>query len=151
MIPEGNIHRIKGELTPKEAAQNYNDILQGWFGINHPRFDLILLGLGGDGHTASLFPGTDVVRKAKAKHSRWIEDVEVPQLNTWRITMTPKLINSASRVLFLISGKSKAGVLNEVLNGPYQPEIYPSQLIAPHQGDLIWLLDKEAAAGLGSD
>jgi 6-phosphogluconolactonase len=143
-VPDPNIHRIEGERQPENAAQKYEQDLLEWFGEIPPRFDLILLGLGDDGHTASLFPGT------KLSGSAWVNAIHVPKLESWRITMSPRLINAASLVLFLVIGAEKARALNKVLNGPYHPEIYPAQLIQPENGELIWLIDKDAAAELDS-
>ena len=143
-VPLTNIHRVEGELMPEIAAQKYEQDLLGWFGVIPPRFDLILLGLGNDGHTASLFPGT------KLPEDAWVNAVHVPELESWRITVTPQLINAACRVLFLVVGAEKARALKEVLNGPYQPETYPAQLVQPENGELIWLIDRDAAAELGS-
>ena len=152
-LPEANIVRMEGELDPEEAASRYESALRNKFrleGAELPRFDLVLLGMGDDGHTASLFPhsaGLDsMMRLAIANH--------VEAKNSWRITLTWPVINHASSVFFLIQGASKADVLRNVLLGPYQPEQYPSQLIRPESGELRLLLDATAAAKLplpGSD
>ena len=147
-IPPQNIHRIQGEHQPDLAAREYEKDLLTWFGNVPPRFDLILLGMGDDGHTASLFPGTTLVKKALAGQTGWTEEVYVPQLDSWRISMTPRLINAASLILFLVTGRNKASTLKQVLDGPHRPEIYPAQLIQPIDGKQIWLLDGEAAAGM---
>lgn len=146
-IPAGQIHRIRGELHPERAARIYQEELLGWFQDRPPRFDLILLGLGSDGHTASLFPGTV---SSPADRSSWVKAVYIPTLESWRITFTARLINAASLVLFLVSGKEKARALNRVINGSFQPDTFPAQLIQPTQGQLTWLIDKAAAAELGS-
>jgi len=143
-VPLANIHRVKGDLQPEIAAKKYEQDLLNWFGVDPPRFDLILLGLGDDGHTASLFPGT------KLEEDAWVNAVHVPELESWRITFTPRLINAASRILFLVVGAEIAGVLNKVLNGPYQPETCPAQLVQPENGELFWLIDRDAAAELDS-
>ena len=143
-VPLANIHRVKGDLQPEIAAKKYEQDLLNWFGVDPPRFDLILLGLGDDGHTASLFPGT------KLEEDAWVNAVHVPELESWRITFTPRLINAASRILFLVVGAEKAGVLNKVLNRPHQPETCPAQLVQPENGELFWLIDRDAAAELDS-
>jgi 6-phosphogluconolactonase len=143
-VPDTNIHRVEGESQPEIAAQKYEGDLLDWFGETPPRFDLILLGLGSDGHTASIFPGTKLLESA------WVNAVHVPKLESWRITATPQLINAASRVLFLVIGGDKARALKAVLTGTYQPETYPAQLVQPKNGELIWLIDRDAAAELGS-
>jgi len=139
------IHRIEGELEPETAASRYESELRNSFrleGAETPRFDLVALGMGDDGHTASLFPFTaglhEMNRLAIANH--------VPQKNTWRITLAWPVINHASSVFFLIAGADKASVLNEVLTGRQDPERLPSQLIWPASGILTLILDKAAAA-----
>lgn len=147
LAPE-QIHRIEGELDPEAAAARYESELRNSFrleGAESPRFDLIALGMGPDGHTASLFPHTEAIhelgRLAVANH--------VPQQkDSWRITLTWPVINHASSVFFLIAGADKASVLNEVLTGPHDPERLPSQLIWPSSGILTLILDKAAAAHL---
>lgn len=139
------IHRIEGELDPEAAAARYESELRNSFrleGAEMPRFDLVALGMGEDGHTASIFPHTEAIhelsRLAMANH--------VPQLDTWRITLTWPVINNARSVFFLVSGAAKASVLNEVLTGPRDLERLPSQLIWPSSGILTYILDKAAAS-----
>ena len=141
------IHRIEGELDPQEAASRYESELRNSFrleGAESPRFDLVSLGLGDDGHTASIFPRTEAVHEM----SRLVTANRVPQKDTWRITLTWPVINRASSVFFLISGQEKASILNEVLTGPCDLERLPSQLIWPSSGILTLILDKAAAAFL---
>ncbi len=147
-IPAENIHRIQAELPASEAAQRYQEEILSWFQSNPPRFDLILLGMGSDGHTASLFPGTELVSGDLSDQKRLVAANWVPQLDTWRITFTPHLINAAVGIIFLVSGSSKAKPLSQVLKGSFQPDILPSQLIDPGQGNLFWFVDQEAAADL---
>lgn len=139
------IHRMEGELNPEEAAARYESGLRNAFrleGAETPRFDLISLGMGPDGHTASLFPHTaalhEMGRLTVANH--------VPQKDTWRVTLTWPVINHARSVFFLIGGADKAEVLKEVLSGPRDVERLPSQLIFPVSGILTLILDKSAAA-----
>ena len=141
-IPVKQIYRMKGEVEPKEAAKEYQNRLQSFFAGKPPRFDLILLGLGNDGHTASLFPGT----KALSETNRWVIANYVRKLSAWRLTMTARLINQAANVTFLVSGKDKADVLLRVLAGRYSPEEIPAQIIRPDRGQLRWLMDAGAAA-----
>jgi 6-phosphogluconolactonase len=143
-IPLDNVHRILAELNPKEAAQIYEETLATWFGRDSavPEFDLILLGMGDDGHTASLFPHT----AALAETDRWVVANNVPKLDTWRITLTVPVINSATNIAFLISGESKAQTLHNVLEGEYAPQDFPSQRIQPERGHLVWLVDNAAAS-----
>jgi 6-phosphogluconolactonase len=142
LIPPENIHRIAGELDPKIAAQTYQQEIASGFNETPPRFNLILLGMGADGHTASLFPGTKAV--LNPQQNEWVTANHVPQHSSWRITFTPELINAAEQVIFLVTGKTKAEILLKVLEGPYLPEQYPSQLIKPSSGNLAWLIDQEA-------
>lgn len=146
-IPEQNVHRMEGELDPEEAASRYESALRTQFrleGAEVPRFDLVQLGMGDDGHTASLFPRSaaldSMMRLVVANH--------VQAKDSWRVTLTWPVINHASKVFFLIQGAAKAGVLRDVFQGPYRPEILPSQLIRPRSGELFLLLDKAAASQL---
>ncbi len=136
---------MEGELDPEAAAARYESELRTSFrleGAESPRFDLMALGMGDDGHTASLFPHTEALHEM----SRLVAANHVPQKDTWRITLTWPVINHASSVFFLIAGADKAAVLNEVFTGPRDPERLPSQLIWPASGILTLLLDKAAAA-----
>jgi 6-phosphogluconolactonase len=143
-LPAAQIHRMEGELEPEVAASKYEDEIRAEFGPGHPVFDLVLLGMGDDGHTASLFPHTqalfEMVRLVVANH--------VLQKETWRITLTWPVINHGSEVAFLIESASKAQVLHDVLLGAYDPEAKPSQWIRPESGKLTFLLDAAAAAKL---
>jgi len=150
-LPEGHVHRIRGEIDPAQAAADYEQELLAFFhppvsqtNLPQPRFDLLLLGMGDDGHTASLFPGTAALRE----RSRWVVENRVEKLGVWRITLTPVAINAAATVVFLVSGESKAATLHAVLKGPLQPDKYPAQLVHPANGDLIWMVDAAAAARL---
>lgn len=142
-IPAGNIHRIKGELPPSKAAAQYETELRAFFG-DEPVFDLVFLGLGDDGHTASLFPGSP----ALAESVRWAVDVEhtTPPLPlVSRVTLTFGVLNAARRVVFLVSGAGKASRLEEIWRGAAG---LPAARIQPVNGSLLWLVDQAAAAGL---
>ena len=146
-IPEANVFRMEGELDPEVAASRYESTLRNVMkleGAESPAFDLLTLGMGPDGHTASLFPHTEALnemgRLAIANH--------VPQKDVWRITLTWMVINQAAEVVFEIEGAGKTDVLAEVLTGPRDPERLPSQLIRPANGKLLFLLDDAAAAKL---
>lgn len=139
------IHRMEGELEPEVAAARYESELRNSFrleGAEIPRFDLIALGMGPDGHTASLFPHTAAIHEL----SRLVTANQVPQKNTWRITLTWPVINHASSVFFLVDGEDKAFILKEILTGGKDLERLPSQLIRPVSGILTLFLDKTAAA-----
>ena len=147
-IPPENVHRIRAELPDAhEAARTYEDELRGFCGLQPselPRFDLVLLGMGADGHTASLFPHTDALHdREHLVAAPWVE-----KLNTYRLTLTPRVLNNAATVVFLVSGEGKAATLHAVLEGPLQPDLLPAQLIAPTNGTLLWLVDQAAAARL---
>lgn len=144
-IPESQIHRIKGENEDAQfAAQEYEEQLRKFFEITSddpPVFDLILLGMGPDGHTASLFPGTRVLQEGK----KFVAANWVGKFYTYRITFTVPVINHSERVLFLVCGEDKAPALKGVLEGPYEPEQLPAQLVHPGNGKLKWLIDSTAA------
>ncbi len=144
-IPQANVHRIQGELDPDLAADAYADELRSFFGSDErPRFDLIFLGLGKDGHIASLFPGSPALRETE----HWVLAVFAEALQAWRVTLTPPVLNSARQLSCLVAGKSKAERLQEVLEGEPQPEPLPAQLIQPLNGQVTWLVDQAAAARL---
>ncbi|MBZ0294994.1 MAG: 6-phosphogluconolactonase [Anaerolineae bacterium] len=141
-LPLTNIHRMHGEDAPEQAALDYEKALHDFFGQGEEvRLDLILLGMGDDGHTASLFPETEALDEV----DRLVVANYVPKLEAWRITLTTKAINAAHHVAFLVSGHAKASVLQEVLEGPRQARELPSQLINPTSGGLTWFLDADAA------
>jgi len=139
------IHRIEGELDPEAAAARYESELRANFrlkGAESPRFDLVALGMGKDGHTASLFPHTEAIQEM----SRLAVANHISQPDAWRVTLTWPVINHARSVFFIVSGEDKAAVVREVLTGPLDPERLPSQLIWPSSGILTFILDKAAAA-----
>ena len=140
-IPEDRIHRISGELPdPEEAALAYENEIRTACGSDPPRFDLVLLGLGDDGHTASLFPGTEW------DEQRLVIANFIPKLQAIRISMTPRILNAAAEVVFLTAGIEKAPALAGVLNDPKTQ--FPAALIKPHSGTLTWMVDRAAAARL---
>lgn len=147
-IPRDRIFRMHGEDEPDQAARRYEESLRKEFGTPAPawpRFDLILLGLGDDGHTASLFPGTPALSEQK----RLIVQNPAPQGAKQRLTFTAPLINQAQTVVFLVSGKSKAPALKAVLEDrTADSQRFPAKLIHPEKGRLIWFLDHAAAAEL---
>jgi 6-phosphogluconolactonase len=144
-MPPANIHRMPGEMDPVEAAALYERGLRDFFvplGAGFPVFDFILLGLGEDGHTASLFPGTRAIHES----ARWVLCDYVNAQKGWRITLTPPVINSARMVVFLAAGSGKAAVLKDILEGPSRPDFLPAQLVRPAGGQLLWMLDRDSAA-----
>jgi 6-phosphogluconolactonase len=150
-VREANIHRIKGELEDAgEAARQYEAEILRDFPVSEgqlPKFDLIFLGMGSDGHTASLFPGT----KALQEENRLVVSNWVGKFYTERITMTAPLLNNAACVVFLVSGQDKALPVKAVLEGRYEPQQLPAQLIRPESGKLTWLLDSAAASLLRTE
>jgi 6-phosphogluconolactonase len=149
-VPPANIFRIPAENPDASAAaEAYEQTLRKFFALapgEFPRFDLILLGMGPDGHTASLFPETAALHeKSRLVVANWVE-----KLNTSRITFTLPVLNAARCVTFLVSGTDKAAVLHEVLEGNAPAEKYPSRLVRPNEGKLIWLVDRAAASELST-
>jgi 6-phosphogluconolactonase len=143
IIPAQNVHRMRGEIDPEEAADGYETDLRACFGVSAPpRFDLILLGMGDDGHTASLFPGAEAIRE----QARWVAAYYVEKLGAWRLTLTPVVLNAAANVIFLVVGAGKAARLREVLDGPYQPDRLPAQVVRPSDGRLLWMVDQAASS-----
>jgi 6-phosphogluconolactonase len=141
-VPVANVHRMRGELPPDEAAEAYEEELRTFFRTDDvPRFDLILLGIGADGHTASLFPETSAIEV----DDRWVVANPVLKLDTTRITLTIPVINAARAVIFLVAGGDKAEALGEILEGDADPRAYPARLIQPPGGPQ-WLLDQGAAS-----
>ena len=146
-IPGDNVYRIRGEIEPEEAAKEYGLLLKEKFAGAGP--DLILLGMGEDGHTASLFPGTEAVNEAKHRAvANFVERSTTGR--SWRVTMTAPFINRARHVILLVTGSNKAARVSEVLEGPRDPQRLPVQLVAPSNGTLTWLLDA-AAAGMRAE
>jgi len=140
-IPEANIHPIVYNSTPSMAAEEYEQLLQTTLG-DLPKFDVVLLGLGDNGHTASLFPATDVLNIL----DHWVSPVYVAEQDLYRVTLTAPIINQAATIIFLVAGSAKAHVIKEVIEGPIDSTRLPAQLIKPAYGELYWLLDVEAAA-----
>ena len=146
-IPPGQVHPMDCRPSPEEGARRYEVMLREFFAPAAPCFDLILLGLGDNGHTASLFPGTPALTESE----RWVAAVYVPQQELVRLTLTAPLINGAAAVAFLVAGAAKAAVVREVIQGPRDPLRLPAQLINPQRGELYWLLDKAAAGALSQE
>ena len=149
-IPAGNIFRVSAENPDASAvAEAYEKSLRTFFSLQpgeFPRFDLILLGMGPDGHTASLFPETAALQeKSRLVVANWVE-----KLKTYRFTLTLPVINASRQVVFLVSGTDKAAALHDVLEGNQPAEKYPSKLVHPANGRLIWLVDRAAASELSA-
>ncbi|HEV3471015.1 MAG TPA: 6-phosphogluconolactonase [Pyrinomonadaceae bacterium] len=144
-VPDENVHRIEGRGDAAASAGRYEDELRAFFGdADWPRFDLVMLGMGEDGHTASLFPATAALDAGRAwAAANWVE-----KLGAWRVTLTAPAVNAARHVLFVVTGAGKAARLREVLRGPRDPARLPAQLIRPADGALEWFVDRAAAADL---
>jgi len=143
-IPAAQVHRMRGELPPEAAADDYATQLQDFFKDEPPRIDVILLGMGDNGHTASLFPGLRGVHEQR----RWVMAEDVKEVGMWRITLTPVVLNLGRATVFLVAGEAKASMLHQVLEGPYRPAELPAQIVRPSPGEVIWLVDAAAAAKL---
>jgi 6-phosphogluconolactonase len=151
-LPGENVHRIRGELLPERAADEYERELRALAaeqarpdtsgGDEVLRVDLVLLGMGEDGHTASLFPGT----AAMEERSRWVVAQRGPAAGAWRVTLTPVVINAAANIAIVVSGSGKAERLRQALTTPPQPQILPVQAVQPTNGRLVWMVDAGAAA-----
>lgn len=145
-VPKEQIHYMNTTIPPEQSAQEYEKTLHQYFQEDSHTFDLVLLGIGDDGHTLSLFPQTKVIHE---EHN-WVYAYFVDKLDMNRITLTPPVVNQASSVIFLAAGEKKSATLKEVIEGKYNPDIYPSQVIKPTDGNLIWFIDKSAAEQLNN-
>lgn len=141
-IPEANIHRIAGEADPETAAAEYEKDLQKICKGAMVRFDIVLLGVGEDGHTASLFPGTKVLGETR----KWASSVFVPRLESWRVTLTLPVLNHARAVLFLVAGEKKSSILHAIFHEASPPGKVPVELVQPANGTVVWMIDEAAAA-----
>ena len=158
-VPKSQIHIMRTDIHPEDSANEYEDILRDYFPeaasykpqavSNEPQttngkpqtFDLVLLGIGGNAHTLSLFPGEEVIHEK----DRWVRSVFVKEINMQRITLTAPVVNLSKRIAFLASGQDKADAVSQVLSNNYNPDLYPAQVIKPVQGELLWFLDEAAA------
>jgi 6-phosphogluconolactonase len=139
------IHRIRGEDPPEQAAREYEEDLRTSFGIGEgefPRFNLTLVGMGDNVHVESLFPGSPALHERR----RLAIAVEVDAPQRHRVTITPPVLNNSARVMFLVQGAAKAAAVKSALEGPRDPDRYPAQIIDPPHGEVIWLLDRPAAS-----
>lgn len=141
-IPQQNIHKMQTDIPPEQSAKEYEKILHRYFDNSKNSFDLVLLGMGNDGHTLSLFPSSPLLHEQQ----HWVNSVYAEEQKMYRITLMPSIVNKASSVVFLVSGSEKATTLKAVLQG--LPGKYPAQLIQPANGELHWFLDEDAAEEL---
>jgi 6-phosphogluconolactonase len=143
-VPAAQIHVMRTDIAPEQSAAEYETILHTYFDKTPTSFDLVLLGMGDDGHTLSLFPGTAAVHEEKA----WTIAYFLKAQDMYRITLTKTIVNRSAKIAFLTTGAAKAHALKEVQQGGYNPDLYPSQEIKPVSGELYWFVDEAAAAGL---
>ncbi|HLZ87051.1 MAG TPA: 6-phosphogluconolactonase [Puia sp.] len=144
-VPASQIHVMRTDIGPEQSAAEYEKILHQYFDGAATSFDLVLLGMGDDGHTLSLFPGTPVIHEEKL----WATAFFLKAQDMYRITLTKTIVNRSACVAFLTAGTAKANALKEVLKGAYNPDLYPSQVIKP-VGELHWFVDEAAAAKISS-
>jgi len=142
-VSSRQIHIMHGEKAPEEAVKQYRAVLDQYF-TEEAGMDIVLLGLGDDGHTASLFPGTAVLDEKQER----VSGVYVPKLDTYRITLTAPFLNRSQHTIFVAYGKKKANAVQQVLEGAEDFQQYPAQLIKPQDGEVFWLLDEDAATSL---
>ncbi len=140
-IPPGRIHPLQTDLSPRIAARNYDVLLRHFFGGAFPALDLILLGLGEDGHTASLFPGSDALHEQEL----WVVEAHRSDEPFARLTMTPQFINRSATILFLVAGAAKARIVQNILVPSSDSPSLPAQFIKPMRGQLLFFIDREAA------
>lgn len=140
-IPGINIHVMQTDIAPYNAAEEYEKILHTYFDNSDKSFDLVLLGMGKDAHTLSLFPGSAIIEK-----ENWVNAVYADDQNMYRITLMPSIVNKASAIIFLVTGADKATALCNVLETPFEPTKYPAQLIKPSNGELHWFTDEDAVS-----
>ena len=141
-IPQENIFPVPVDGDPKKCAKEYEKVIRSFFNSKKVVFDCVLLGIGNDGHTASLFPRTAILNEKK----KLVKEVWVEEKQSWRISFTLPLINRASQIIFLVAGKEKATIIAVVLGNKKEKPVLPSQLIQPGKGINYWMLDDEAAA-----
>ena len=141
-----NIHVMRTDIEPTAAAIEYGKTLRHYFTDGNKTFDLVMLGMGDNAHTLSLFPGYDVVNEKE----KWVESFYLTEQEMYRITLTAPVVNAAGLVVFLVSGADKAAALQHVLAGEHEPDLYPAQIIQPYNGQMYWWVDEAAARDLES-
>jgi 6-phosphogluconolactonase len=143
-VPVSQIHRIQTDISPAESATAYEKILHQYF-TKDKSFDLVLLGIGDNSHTLSLFPGYEIIHE----NEKWVAPVFLKELDMDRITLTAPVVNNAATIIFLVSGADKAEAIHHITGKEYNPDLYPAQVINPVDGTLYLFIDEDAAKGLG--
>ena len=143
-VVKEQVHIIQTDIAPQESAVAYEKILHSYFDNQPHTFDLVMLGLGDNAHTLSLFPGYEVVKEQK----KWVSAFYLKEQEMYRITLTPPVVNLAARVVFLVSGGDKAAAVYHIIAGEHEPDLYPAQIIQPFNGEIFWFCDEVAAADL---
>jgi len=143
-VPKSQVYKMDGSKTPREAAQAYTQVFQNFFGATKPFFDLAYLGMGTDGHIASMFPDSDAIKMVRKR----VREVKMGKNKPWRLTVTSSVFNRTKSVVLLVAGKKKSTVLKEVLHGAYNPTLLPAQILRNALGEVTWLLDEGAASAL---
>lgn len=146
-VVKENIHIMQTGIEPEVSAIEYEKLLRQYFSRQLYSFDLVLLGLGDNAHTLSLFPGYDEIIFEK---ENWVRSFYLLEQSMFRITLTAPVVNNAARVAYIIAGEDKSTAIQHVVTGKYDPSVFPAQVIQPLNGELYWLLDKKAAVGLQS-
>jgi 6-phosphogluconolactonase len=143
-IRKNQVHIMRTDIDPIDSANQYDQLLRNYFQGAEQTFDLVMLGMGDDGHTLSLFPGYDIIHE----QDKWTKAFYLKEQDMYRITLTTPVVNAAASILFLVSGSAKAPALHRVLEDEFDPGQYPSQVIRPANDQLYWLVDEAAAADL---
>jgi 6-phosphogluconolactonase len=156
-VPQSQVHVMRTDIDPERSANEYEELLKEYFPevanvshltsdnsplTIHHSFDLVILGLGDNAHTLSLFPGEEVIHEKNS----WVKAVFVKEVNMERITLTAPIVNLSKRILFVVSGQAKAEAVSHVLQNKYAPDLYPAQIIKPENDELYWFLDEAAAS-----
>lgn len=141
------VHIMRTDIEPVFAATEYEKILHTYFDNTTKSFDLVLLGMGDDGHTLSLFPNSTLLNE---ENKNWVNAVYNDAQKMYRITLMPVIVNRSSNIAFMVDGQKKSGILKKVIEGPYNPVALPAQIIKPINGELHWFLDEDAAKDLSN-